>query len=206
MAVTTEDTKLGDGRNRMDKRLRNALKQLTDSDPESRRRAMEPFVRATFAIFIRHLHRYLGNEVECEDVLEDVYADIWENPEHLRAIESEQQLLRTVYLYYMRKRLREVYRRLNRSTYLSQTDVQNLVAPELSLCDLISQDELKQVLHKLLGKLKARERKGIELWMEGMSNRAIANQLGTTVGAVKMLEFRTILKLRQMLKEYCEED
>jgi len=205
-AVKTEHEKLGDGRNRMDKRLRNALKQLTDSDPESRRRAMEPFVRATFAIFIRHLHRYLGNEVECEDVLEDVYADIWENPEHLRAIEGEQQLLRTVYLYYMRKRLREVYRRLNRSTYLSQNDVQNLVAPELSLCDLISQDELKQVLHKLLGKLKARERKGIELWMEGMSSRAIANQLGTTVGAVKMLEFRTILKLRQMLKEYCEED
>jgi RNA polymerase sigma factor (sigma-70 family) len=190
----------------MDKRLRNALKELTSSDAESRRRAMEPFVRATFAIFIRHLHRYLGNEVECEDVLEDVYADIWENPEHLRAIENEPQLLRTVYLYYMRKRLREVYRRLNRSTYLSPTDVQNLVAPELSLCDLISQAELKQVLHKLLGRLKARERKGIELWMEGMSNRAIANQLGTTVGAVKMLEFRTILKLRQMLKEYCEED
>jgi DNA-directed RNA polymerase specialized sigma24 family protein len=42
--------------------------------------------------------------------------------------------------------------------------------------------------------------------MGGMSNRAIANQLGTTVGAVKMLEFRTILKLRQMLTEYCEED
>lgn len=190
----------------MEKPLRNALKQLTDADAESRRRAMEPFVRATFAIFIRHLHRYLGNEAECEDVLEDVYADIWENPEHLRAIESEQQLLRTVYLYYMRKRLREVYRRLNRSSYLSQNDVQNLVAPELSLCDLISQSELKQVLHKLLCKLKARERKAIELWMEGMSNRAIAHQLGTTVGAVKMLEFRTILKLRQMLKEYCEED
>jgi RNA polymerase sigma factor (sigma-70 family) len=84
--------------------------------------------------------------------------------------------------------------------------VQNLVAPELSLCDLISQSELKQVLHKLLGKLKARERKAIELWMEGMSNRSIANQLGTTVGAVKMLEFRTILKLRQMLTDYCEED
>jgi RNA polymerase sigma factor (sigma-70 family) len=190
----------------MEKPLRNALKQLMDGDDESRRRAMEPFVRATFGIFLRHLHRYLGNEAECEDVLEDVYADIWENPEHLRAIENEQQLLRTVYLYYMRKRLREVYRRLNRSSYLSQNDVQNLVAPELSLCDLISQAELKQVLHKLLGKLKARERKALELWMEGMSNRAIAHQLGTTVGAVKMLEFRTILKLRRMLKEYCEED
>ncbi len=189
----------------MDKRLRNALKQLTGPEVDARRRAMEPFVRATFAIFIRHLHRYLGNEVECEDVLEDVYADIWENPDRLRGIEDERHLLRTVYLYYMRKRLREVYRRMNRSSYLSQADMQNLIAPELGLCELTSQSELKGILHKMLGKLKARERKAIELWMEGMSNRAIANQLGTTVGAVKMLEFRTILKLRQMLKEYYKE-
>ena len=190
----------------MDKALRNALKGLTAPDAESRRRAMEPFVRSTFGIFIRHLHRYLGNEVECEDVLEDVYADIWENPEHLWAIDSERQLLRTVYLYYMRKRLREVYRRLNRSSHLSQNDVQNLVAPEIGLCDLLSQSELKALLHKMLGKLKARERKALELWMSGLSNRAIANQLETTVGAVKMLEFRTVLKLRRMLKEYCEQD
>jgi len=187
----------------MDKRLRNALQQLTASDTESRRRAMEPFVRATFALFIGHLHRYLGNEVECEDVLEDVYADIWENPDHLRDVEDERHLLKTVYLYYMRKRLREVYRRLNRRASLSQEDLQNLMAPDLGLCDLVSQEELKQLLHKMLGKLKARERKAIELWMEGLSNRAIANQLGTTVGAVKMLEFRTILKLRDMLKEQC---
>jgi RNA polymerase sigma factor (sigma-70 family) len=190
----------------MDKRLRNALKGLTASDDDARRRAMEPFVRLTFAMFIRHLHRYLGNEVECEDVLEDVYADIWENPDHLRDIENERHLLRTVYLYYMRKRLREVYRRMNRNLYLSQKDMQNLVAPELGLCDLMSQSELKQLLHRMLGKRKARERKAIEMWMEGMSNRAIANQLKTTVGAVKMLEYRTILKLRRMLKDYSPEE
>jgi len=36
-----------------------------------------------------------------------------------------------------------------------------------------------------------------------MSNRAIANELRTTVGAVKMLKFRTILKLRKMLDDSC---
>ena len=41
----------------MDKRLRNALKGLTSPDAESRRRAMEPFVRATFNMFIRHLYQ-----------------------------------------------------------------------------------------------------------------------------------------------------
>lgn len=207
LAVDAEKTeKQGTKSFSMDKRLRNALKGLAAPDPDSRRRAMEPFVRLTFGMFIRHLHRYLGNEVECEDVLEDVYADIWENPSHLREVQNERHLLRTVYLYYMRKRLREVYRRMNRSLYLSQKDMQNLVAPELGLCELMSQVELKQVLHRMLGRLKARERKAIELWMQGMSNRAIANELKTTVGAVKMLEFRTVLKLRKMLEDYTDED
>jgi DNA-directed RNA polymerase specialized sigma24 family protein len=42
--------------------------------------------------------------------------------------------------------------------------------------------------------------------MEGASNRAIANELKTTVGAVKMLLYRTILKLKKMLRDYYRED
>ncbi len=190
----------------MNRRLRNALKGLKDPDIERRRRAMEPFVRATFETFIRYLYRYLGNEVECEDVLEDVYADIWENPDRLCNVTSEKQLLKTVYLYYMRKRLRQVYSRMNRNLSLSQRDMKNLVAPELDVLEMMSQSELKQVLRLMLNKLKSRERRAIELWMAGFSNRAIANELKTTVGAVKMLEFRTILKLKKMLRDYRDEE
>ncbi|MBL7188430.1 MAG: sigma-70 family RNA polymerase sigma factor [Phycisphaerae bacterium] len=187
----------------MNRQLRNALKGLTAPDAERRRRAMEPFVRATFDSFIRYLYRYLGNEVECEDVLEDVYADIWENPGRLRNVTTERELLRTVYLYYMRKRLRRVYRRMNRHLYLAQKDMENLVAPELGTLEMLSRTELRGALAQALGRLKARERKAIELWMDGMSSRAIANELKTTVGAVKMLKFRTILKLKKMLGDYC---
>lgn len=187
----------------MNRQLKNALKGLTAPDAERRRRAMEPFIRATFDSFIRYLYRYLGNEVECEDVLEDVYADIWENPERLQHVTSERELLRTVYLYYMRKRLRRVYRRMNRHLYLAQKDMENLVAPELGTLEMLSRTELKGALTQALGRLKARERKAIQLWMDGMSSRAIANELKTTVGAVKMLKFRTILKLKKMLGDYC---
>lgn len=190
----------------MNKQLRKALKGLTDPDLEHRRRAMESFVRATFEIFIRYLYRYLGNEVECEDVLEDVYADIWENPNRLRDITDEKQLLRTVYLYYMRRRLRQVYRRINRNLNLPQTALKNLVAPELGILETMSQLELRQTIRRMLNKLKARERTAIELWLEGMSNRAIANELKTTVGAVKMLKFRTLLKLKKQLSDYHGED
>jgi RNA polymerase sigma factor (sigma-70 family) len=167
---------------------------------------MDLFVRATFESFIRVLYRYLGNEVECEDVLENVYADIWENPDHLRNVTSERELLRTVYLYYMRKRLRQVYRRINRHLHLSQEGLRRLVAPELGVVEMMSQEELQQTLRRMLGKLKARERRAMELWMEGMSVRGIANELKTTVGAVKMLKFRTIQKLRKELRGYDRED
>jgi RNA polymerase sigma factor (sigma-70 family) len=190
----------------MDRRLQNALKGLTTCDIEQRRRAMDPFVRATFERFIRYLYRYLGNETECEDVLEDVYADIWENPEYLNDIKSERQLLKTVYMYYMRKRLRQVYRRINRHLNLSQSNLTNLVGPELGVFEMMSQSELNTTLHKAIRKLKSREQRAIELWMEGMSNRSVANELKTTVGAVKMLKFRAILKLKKLMKESYQAD
>jgi len=167
---------------------------------------MDLFVRATFEVFIRFLYRYLGNEVECEDVLQSVYADIWEKPERLRNVTSESELLRTVYLYYMRKRLREVYRRINRNLHLSQEGLKMLVAPQIGVVELLSVQELRQVLRRIMGRLKAREKKAVELWMDGMSNRAVANELKTTVGAVKMLKFRTILKLKKELHNYNHKD
>jgi RNA polymerase sigma factor (sigma-70 family) len=205
MAVPLRDNKTHKKKVAMNKRLRNALKGLTDPDIERRRRAMEPFERATFDDFKRVLYHHLGNETECEDLLEDVYADIWEKPARLRDVTGEKELLRTVYLYYMRRRLREVYRRMNRHLHLSQTDLKNLVAPDLGILEMMSQLELRHILRRMLNRLKARERRAIELWMGGMSSRAIANELRTTVGAVKMLEFRTILKLKQMFRHYCEE-
>jgi RNA polymerase sigma factor (sigma-70 family) len=190
----------------MDKQLRNAIKGILDTDLERRRRSMEPFVRCTFDRFSRCLYRYLGNEVECEDVLEDVYADIWENPEKLRSVSTEKELVRTVYLYYMRKRLRQVYRRLNRHLSLSQECLATLAAPNMGLLEQASDEELKLILKKGMTKLKARERRAIELWAEGMSNRAIAGELNTTVGAVKMLLYRTLLKLRKMLSHYVSDE
>jgi len=190
----------------VDRRLRKALKGLMDPALEHRRRAMEPFVRATFEVFIRCLYRYIGNEVECEDVLEDVYADIWEKPNRLCNVTDERGLLRTVYLYYMRKRLREVYRRINRHLHLSQKDLKNLIAPEPGVLEMMSEEERREVVGRMLNRLKPNDQRAIELWMEGMSNRAIANELKTTVGAAKMRIFRTKLKIKKMLPDYYHED
>jgi RNA polymerase sigma factor (sigma-70 family) len=135
-------------------------------------------------------------------VLETVYADIWEKPQRLQNVTNDKELLRTVYMYYMRRRLREVYRRINRNLHLSQEGLSMLVAPQVDVLEEMAQEELLQVLRRMLGKLKARERRAVELWMEGMSIRAIANELRTTPGAVKMLKYRTMLKLKKEFNDY----
>jgi len=75
-----------------------------------------------------------------------------------------------------------------------------LVAPQISVLEMLSDEERGETVRRMLGKLKARERRAMELWMEGMSIRAIADELKTTVGAVKMLKYRTILKLKEQVK------
>lgn len=163
---------------------------------------MEPFVRSTFGLFAKCLYRYLGNEVECEDVLEEVYADIWESPDRVCRVTNEKELVHTVYLYYMRKHLRQVYRRLNRTVALPDGDLFEQVAPQQGILDMLSQSELQEIVHQALGHLKARERRAVEMWSQGLSHRAIANELKTTVGGAKMLLYRTLIKLREALSEY----
>ena len=184
----------------MNKRLRNALKGLTATDAERRRRAMEPFVRATFGMFIKYLYRYLGNEVECEDVLEDVYADIWEKPERLCNITSEKQLLKTVYLYYMRNRLREVYRRINRNLYLSQNSLKDLIAPEIGTLEMVSRSELQDILFEAMAKLPTEQREVVSLHIHGkMKFREIAEQLALSINTVQSRYRYGIEKLRTFL-------
>ena len=190
----------------MDKAVRKALRDLLGQDIGQRRKAMDGFVRATFERFIRYLYRYLGNEADCEDVLEDVYTAVWENPEHLRNVSTSQELLRAVYLYYMRGPLRDIYRRRNRHLPLSEEHLRNLVAPDLGVVGVLSQDELRGCTQRMLKRLTAPERRCVELWMKGASYRAIANELRTTVGAAKMRQFRTLLKLKAMFDDYYHED
>ena len=187
--------------NPMNRQLRNALRGLATEDLGRRRRAMEPFVRSTFGLFAKCLYRYLGNEVECEDILEEVYAEIWENPSRISQINNESQLVRTVYLYYMRKHLRQTYRRLNRSTPLPEGDLFEVMAPQQGILEALSQAELQEMVVTAMGRLKARERRAVEMWSQGLSHRAIANELKTTIGGAKMLLYRTLIKLRQTLGE-----
>lgn len=162
---------------------------------------MEPFVRATFSRFFQYLYRYLGNEVDCEDVLEQVYADIWEDPSRIVQASNDRQLLRLVYLYYMRRPLRQLFCRRTRARTVPQEVLAETIAPQRPVLEGLCDQELGQALHLALSRLKGRQRQAIEMWCQGLSNRAIANRLGTTIGATKMLLHRGLLRLRQVLED-----
>lgn len=160
---------------------------------------MEPFVRATFSRFFQYLYRYVGNEVDCEDVLEQVYADIWEDPSRIVQASNNSELLRLVYLYYMRRHLRQLFFRRTKARSISPEVLAEAIAPQRPVLEGLCDQELRQALHLALSRLKGRQRQAIDMWCQGLSNRAIANRLGTTIGATKMLLHRGLLRLRQAL-------
>lgn len=187
---------------KIDKTLRKAIKDLIAPDIETRRRAMDKFDRATYDRFYWYVYRHLGNEVDSVDVLQNVYLGIWKNPERLRDVRTWGQLLGTVYYYYARGLFRSVYLDRKRHSLLQEETLESLLPEEPSVIEEIEQKELCQLVGENLKKLPALDRKCIKLfWMEGKSYRAIANELKTTVGAVKMRHHRAILKLRRMFRD-----
>ena len=186
---------------KIDKTLRKAIKEMMAPDIESRRRAMDAFERATYNRFYWYVYRYLGNEVESVDVLQNLYLGIWEKPERLRNVASWSQLLGTVYYYYARGLFRSVYRNKKRRFFLLEKTLESLLPNEPSIIEKIEQKELCELVRQKLKKLSALDRKCIKLWMKGASYRQISIEVKTTVGAVKMRISRAFLKLRRMFDD-----
>jgi RNA polymerase sigma factor (sigma-70 family) len=186
----------------MNRKLRKALQGLQDPNMENRRKVMKTFVEATYEIFIRCLYRNIGNVDECEDILQEVYTNIWENPSHLRNVENGGHFLKTVYLYYMRSPLRKAYTRINRSPNLDGQYRKRMIQPELEPSDVLDKEELNEALYRMINLLANREKTCIRLWLQGFSFWAIAREMKISVGAAKMLYYRTIKKLGDFFDDY----
>jgi len=167
---------------------------------------MDAFERATYNRFYWYVYSYLGNEVDIVDVLQNVYLGIWEKPERLRNVASWRQLLGTVYYYYARGLFRSVYIYKKRYSPLPEETLESLLPKEPSVIEKIEQKELCELIRQQLKKFPTLDRKCINLWMKGASYRAIANELKTTVGAVKMRTSRAFLKLRRAFDDDNPED
>ncbi len=142
----------------------------------------------------RIVYGRLGNRAEAEDVTQETFLRLWRQ---LARFEGDQlgPYLRTIALNLCRNRLRDTYRH-------PQGDLREDLradpgpSPEQRLLDL----EREEQLRRALARLAPDQRRVLELRLvEGRSVAEAAIALGRTPEAVRALQYRALIRLREIV-------
>ena len=147
--------------------------------------------------------RILGDIKEAEDVLQDVFLQLWEkaaafNPAQGRVLAWTLTLTRNKAI----DRLRATNRRRSRLVEESSTDLaQDYPAPTVAAADTLHVNEEGELVRRALATLPSDQRRAIELaFFDGLSQTEIATLLKEPLGTIKARIRRGMLKLRTQLK------
>ncbi len=171
-----------------------ALRALKARDPET----FAEVYRQYFPLLYATAFKYLGDKVQAEEVIQDVFLRIWEKDfqlEHPAALKS--YLFRAVINRVMNHFQREKMQRHHHET------LQNL-QEESYLCNFIEEQELRENIHKAIEALPAQCKRIFKLSrFEGLRNQQIAEQLNLSV---KTVENQMTIALRQLRNSLLNDD
>ena len=139
----------------------------------------EKYCRRLFGFVIR----YVKQETDAEEIVQDVFLKIWENREKINAYSSFESYLFTISynsaISLLRKRIHEK-KYLDHLKYLQHEDIMDELTDELCF------KELNNKIQSLLNELTPRQK---EIFMlsreEGLTHDEIAKKLGISVNTVK---------------------
>ncbi len=149
-------------------------------------RAFRDMYRAYAPSILRRLVQWLGDMQQAEDCLQQVFLEALRSMEHYR---GEGKLISWLHriathvvmdLFRQKKRWKALIERV--------TPAQEVIAMEKSPAvpeTLFFREELKEMVHEVLGKLSAQKRMAILLCdMEGLALEEAASQMGVPLGTV----------------------
>ena len=157
------------------------------------RRALEE----CYALYGRRLRYYLATLVgpnDAEDVLQEVFADLWRAAARLDPARPLEAWLMTV-------SRRRAIDHLRRRRPLAELDAQDERAAQGDP-DFADRYGRVEVIRRALASLPSEQRQAIELsYFKDLSQREIARQLGIPLGTVKARMFRGLRQLGIRLRE-----
>ncbi len=145
--------------------------------------------------------RILGDEGEAEEVLQDVFAQAWQQAQRYDAVRGTVaawllNMARTRAL----DRLRARRARPDRTAATPDQTLSALPAPAIDPADAIAAERDVEQLRKALHELPAVQRRAIELaYFEGLTQSEIAGRLAEPLGTIKTRIRLGLLKLRDAL-------
>jgi RNA polymerase sigma-70 factor (ECF subfamily) len=171
------------------------IKGVVDQDEQAMARFYDTTSRLVYGLVLR----ILGDPSAAEEVLLDVYLQVWRQASRY----SEERGSPMAWLTTMARsraldRLRSGSQERQRSQPLEVVGHQ---ATGVGADDAAVASELQSFVHSALDTLSAEQREVIELaYYRGLSHREIALELGQPLGTVKTRTRLGMLKLREILK------
>ena len=165
--------------------------------------ALEEFYDQTATPLFSVAFRILGEASEAEEVIQDVFVQIWEKaPTFDAALGSPFHWALSITRHRSIDRLRSRQRRVRLVENLQQEAFADAPQePALSLPSIDSDDVAR--IRSALESLPPDQRQAIEMaFFSGKTHQEIAQELGQPIGTIKARIRRGMLKMRDSLQEY----
>lgn len=149
------------------------------------------FFEAFYPSLCMVANHYLKDEAGSADVAQDAFIYIWDRKERFTDIASAKS-----YLYqYVRTRCLN----LLRDTKCHREILNEKMEEKISFRDILIEQETFEIIYRAINKLSPRARQVIELALDGLSNKEIAETINVTVNTVKTVKKRAFSSLRNSL-------
>jgi RNA polymerase sigma-70 factor (ECF subfamily) len=153
--------------------------------------AMEEIFRRysgpVYSVALRVLH----DTGQAEDVLQEVFLQLWRNP---TAFDQDRGSLGAWLMVIARNRAIDLVRRRKPSD--SVDDV--VLASSINVADEAERNVMMEKVHRALAELPSEQRKSLELaYFEGLSHTEIASRTGDPLGTVKTRIRQALITLRK---------
>lgn len=149
-----------------------------------------------YEALVSYACRFLPLKDECEDLVQDIFVDLWE-----KEVTFPDTIALKVYLYKAtRNKCFNCIKHNKVKDKYAASNIQSLEDDNLFL-EQILEEEIVRQLHQAIEVLPDRKKEIIKLSLKGLKNTEIAETLGIQLQTVKTLKSQSYTILRKQFKD-----
>jgi len=174
---------------------RDLLQQVADGDISAFRQLFELYRLRLFSFVLRMTH----SRVDAEEIVQDVFAKLWESRTHLAAVEYPGKYIYTI----ARNKTLNHLTSVARDRRLLQQVWVNLSQADNPIEDLLQARESQQLISEAISRLSVQQQTIFQLSREqGLTHSAIAARLGLSKSRVKNVLVEALRQIRDYLARH----
>lgn len=149
-----------------------------------------------YEALVSYANRYLFFRDECEDLVQDIFAELWE-----KDLKFPEDVALKAYLYKATRNKCYNIIKHNKVKDLYKANYVQLLEDDNLFFKQILEEEIARQLNQAIEVLPARKKEIIKLSLKGLKNKEISEAIGIQLQTVKTLKSQAYTILREQFKE-----